>query len=113
MLSKKLKWYPLFESEQELKELFAGKNSLVHRTMFGEVVLVHHKDKYYAFENKCPHQGKRLEGCWLENDQLVCPWHQYHFALDTGRGQGLYLEKYELRINEKGVFLGKERWSLF
>jgi hypothetical protein len=27
MLNKKLKWYPLFDSEQELKELFAGKNA--------------------------------------------------------------------------------------
>jgi hypothetical protein len=25
----------------------------------------------------------------------------------------LYLEKYELKIDEKGVFLGKEVWSLF
>lgn len=109
----KLKWYPLFESLEAMEEEFKGKDTLVHRTMFGEVLLIKNNLEYLAFKNKCPHQGKPLNDCWIENNEIVCPFHQYHYSIENGRGQGLYLEKYELRIDEKGVFLGKESFSIF
>lgn len=113
MLSKKLKWYLLFEDQQEMEDLFGVKPAIVHRTMFGEVLLVKNKNEFSAFKNKCPHQGKSLEDCWIENDKVVCPFHQYHYSIENGRGQGLYLEKYELKFENKQVFIGKEVWSLF
>jgi nitrite reductase/ring-hydroxylating ferredoxin subunit len=113
MFGMKLKWYLLFETQAALEDYFAGKNAVVHRSMFGEVLLLKEGDKFYAFKNKCPHQGKPLDACWIDKGSVVCPFHQYHFSLETGRGHGLYLDKYDLRIDEKGVFLGKEVWSLF
>jgi 3-phenylpropionate/trans-cinnamate dioxygenase ferredoxin subunit len=113
MFGKKLKWYPLFEKSEQLESLFCGKETVVYKSFFGEILFVKHALTILAFKNKCPHQGKSLEGCWLNQNAVVCPFHKYHFSLETGRGQGLYLEKYELKIDEKGVFLGKEVWSLF
>jgi len=113
MFGMKMKWYPLFGSVQEMDDRFMGKQTLVHKTMFGEALLVKQQGTYLAFRNKCPHQGKPLNECRLEKEHIVCPYHQYHFSTETGRGQGLYLEKFELRIDENGVFLGKEVWSLF
>lgn len=81
--------------------------------MFGEVLLVKKDSGYFAFKNKCPHQGKSLEGCWIDNESIVCPFHKFNFSLKTGKGHGLYLDQYELKIDEKGVYLGKEGWTLF
>lgn len=113
MFGMKIKWYPLVENQQALEDLFAGKNTVVYRSMFGEVLLIKHNSNYLAFKNKCPHQGNPLNDCWIENNKVVCPFHQYHFSLENGRGHGMYLEKYELKFEENGVFLGKEGWSLF
>ena len=113
MLSKKLKWHLLFENEEQLEILFGVKETVVYKSFFGEVLFIKQQSSFLAFKNKCPHQGKSLEGCWLNQNTVVCPFHKYQFSLETGRGQGLYLEKYELKIDENGVFLGKEAWSLF
>ncbi len=113
MFGKRTKWYPLFESREELEQLFVVKSAVVHRSMFGEALLVKNGDQFYAFRNRCPHQNKELNNCWLDEGHVVCPYHQYHFSLVDGRGHGLCLDKYELRIDDRGVFLGKETWSLF
>lgn len=112
-LSRKIKWTPLVASEKALHDLFIIGDTVVHHTMFGTVLLVRNSEKVYAFKNQCPHQNKPMDGCWVENDTVVCPFHQYKYTLETGRGQGLYLEQYELKITDEGVFLGKEGWSLF
>ena len=113
MLSKKLKWYPLFENQQQLDDLFVGRRTVVHRSMFGEALLVKSGDRYYAFKNKCPHQNKPLDDCTLQDEHVVCNYHRYHFSLEDGRGHGLCLDKYQIKIEEGRVFLGKEVWSLF
>jgi nitrite reductase/ring-hydroxylating ferredoxin subunit len=113
MFGYKLRWYRLFENQDELDEVFYGKSTTVYRSIFGEVLLVKQQNKYSAFQNKCPHQGKPLNDCWIENNQVVCPFHKYHYSIENGRGHGLYLEKYELKIDETGVFLGKESWGFF
>lgn len=113
MLSRKVKWYPLFETKQQLEDLFIVRSTVVHRSMFGEALLVKNGNDYYAFQTTCPHQNKPLDTCKISEGYVVCPFHQYHFSLEDGRGHGLYLDKYELRIDERGVFLGKEGWSLF
>lgn len=113
MLSKKLKWYPIVESLEKLDELFMGRNTVVYRSMFGEALLVRNEGNYYAFKNKCPHQNKPLNDCSLRDGMLICVFHQYHFSLKDGRGHGLCLDKYELKVENGSVWLGKEVWSLF
>lgn len=113
MFGKKLRWYRIFNDEFELLEAFIGRNSVLHKSMFGEVLLVQTEGNYYAFKNKCPHQGKSLEGCSINGGNIVCPYHRYAFSLDDGRGHGLYVDKYEFRIDETGVYVGKMVWTLF
>ena len=33
----------------------------------------------------CPHEDGPLAEGWLEGDAVVCPWHGFDFALDSGR----------------------------
>lgn len=113
MLSKKVKWYPLFASIEEMNLQFRGGEKAVVKSMFGEFLLVRESESYMAFTNRCPHQNKPLDNCRLEKDQIICPYHQYAFSCEDGKGMGLYLEKYPLEFRENGIYIGIEKWSLF
>ncbi|MFT5779321.1 MAG: nitrite reductase/ring-hydroxylating ferredoxin subunit [Crocinitomicaceae bacterium] len=113
MLGRKLKWTLLFENRSDLEELLSAKNPTVHKNMFGEVLLVKNKEEYLAFKNQCPHQKKPLNDCKLSEGHIVCPWHQYHYSCETGRGHGLYLDQYPLKFENDAVYIGKEVWTLF
>lgn len=105
--------YLIFPDREALDVIFSYKNTVVHKTYHGEFLFVRTKDKYLAFSSKCPHQGKPLDDCWLENDAIVCPFHQYHFSMETGRGHGLHLANFEIEITTQGVFIVMEKWSLW
>ena len=113
MFKKKVRWYQIFENEESLQEGFLNKNSKLYKGLFGEAILIRSNGSYYAYKNKCPHQNKSLEGCKVEDDAIVCPFHSYKFSLNDGRGHGLCLDKYQFKVTSEGVFLGKEGWSLF
>ena len=113
MLKRKIKWIPIFHSIEELDEFMEARSTKVLKQMFGEVLLVRLNGEVLAFKNRCPHQNKSLEGCSIQDGSVVCPWHQYAFSCETGRGHGMYLEKYPIKFEENGVFIGKEGWSLF
>jgi nitrite reductase/ring-hydroxylating ferredoxin subunit len=85
-----------------------------------EIGVIHHKGKYYAYRNLCPHQGgPACEGLKVpqvvdligeggvylgqtfdEDDlHIVCPWHGYEFHLSDGChviDRKLRLKKYEV-----------------
>ena len=113
MFNRIIKWQKIFETKDELIDHFGTKPTVLFKNTFGEIMLAREGDEFYAFENKCPHQNKSLVGCVIDEGMIVCPWHKYAFSCETGRGHGLYLEKYPLKFNEDGVFIGKEGWSLF
>ncbi|MGH0028590.1 MAG: Rieske 2Fe-2S domain-containing protein [Myxococcota bacterium] len=39
-----------------------------------------------AFARHCPHQGADLTRGFVEEGRIVCPWHNLHFDLESGRG---------------------------
>ncbi|MDG1741533.1 MAG: Rieske (2Fe-2S) protein [Crocinitomicaceae bacterium] len=113
MLRRKLKWYALFEREEDFFHLFSDKSTVVFNAVIGQVLLVKSQDEFHAFKNKCPHQNKPLNNCSIEENHIVCPFHRYHFSVDTGQGHGTYLHKYELRFTNGIVEIGKEVWKWF
>ena len=71
-----------------------------------EVFVFQHRDKYYAYENNCPHAGGpvgegtvigKVEAVLDEERRvvqerfsetefhIVCPWHGYEYDIETGR----------------------------
>lgn len=113
MFSTKIRWYLLFDDERDFIALFELRDILVHKSMFGQVLFVKKEEEYFAFENRCPHQNKPLNNCWLEADQLVCPFHQNHYSLHDGKGHGMNVKKYFLKFENDQVYIGREVWSIF
>jgi len=83
------------------------------------ICLVHRAEGFYAIDDKCPHQGTSLAGGELTSrGEIVCPWHKYSFDLKSGRdtcGIGEYVNTYEVRAEENGLFIGLEKkiWKWF
>ena len=49
-----------------------------------QVLVVAHDGEFYAFENLCIHRARELSRGVILNGRLVCPGHQWAFALETG-----------------------------
>ncbi len=49
-----------------------------------EIVVVAHEGRLFALDNVCIHRQRELNKGVVLRDRLVCPGHQWAFALDTG-----------------------------
>jgi nitrite reductase/ring-hydroxylating ferredoxin subunit len=89
-----------------------------------EIGVLHHEGRFYAYENRCVHQGGpvcegrilgRVEAVLADDKtvtgerfsstetHLICPWHGYEYDLATGEcaaDRRLRLRRYE--VLEKG-----------
>ena len=68
------------------------------------------RDKFYAADNECPHEGGLLhEGEVSFRREVVCPWHGYRFSLENGTetsGKNCRpLTTYNIRVDGDGVFV--------
>ena len=73
------------------------------------VCMTHHKGRYAALDNRCPHQGGPLGEGSIENGLLRCPWHGWDYDPLTGKPPGGYddgVETYPVEIREHGVYVG-------
>jgi nitrite reductase (NADH) small subunit len=110
----------------ELKE---GAALIVPIDPENEVGVYRHAGRYYAYRNRCLHQGGPVcEGLllpkvedvlgpdrsWLgqrfnEGEMhIVCPWHSYEFKLETGESAtdpSLRLKRYDVIEREGAVYV--------
>jgi nitrite reductase/ring-hydroxylating ferredoxin subunit/ketosteroid isomerase-like protein len=49
-----------------------------------QILVVAHDGAFYAFDNICIHRQRELSKGVILNGKIVCPGHQWAFALDTG-----------------------------
>jgi nitrite reductase/ring-hydroxylating ferredoxin subunit len=108
MLKFKIKWRLAFPNQKDLEVLFGQRDVAVSSTPFGRVLWVRHMNTLHAFKNKCPHQNKPLDHCWLDGGDIVCPFHRFHFSIEDGRGMATSMYKYEVKVSDEAIWLGKE-----
>jgi len=94
-----------------------------------EIGVIRHNGRYYAYRNRCPHQGgpvcegiRRPQvrdligngGVYLgqaydEDDlHIVCPWHGYEFHLSDGchvADKKVRLTKYEVLTRDGAIYV--------
>lgn len=113
MFKYKIKWVIAFESLAALESQFAVRQTAVVPSQFGKILWVKHKDGFHAFKNKCPHQNKPMDQCWIDGGEIICPFHRFHFSIEDGRGMGSGMFKYECKVEDGRVWIGKEKLVLF
>ncbi len=65
-------------------DLTKARNKLVVDVNGTDVLVLAHGDGLYALANICIHRDRELSKGVVLNGKLVCPGHQWAFALDTG-----------------------------
>jgi thiamine pyrophosphate-dependent acetolactate synthase large subunit-like protein/nitrite reductase/ring-hydroxylating ferredoxin subunit len=105
-MSTQLVWHKVLEDKNELPD---GRVMTVTAGHKG-ICLTHFEGKYYALENKCPHQGGPLGEGSIENGMLRCPWHGWDFEPCGGSAEGFDdgLPSFDLKIEGDTVFVGLE-----
>lgn len=81
-----------------------------------QICLTHHKGRYAALDNACPHQGGPLGEGSIECDDdgtcmLRCPWHGWDFDPLTGKPPGGYddgIATYPVEERSDGIYVGLE-----
>lgn len=109
----KVKWVRFFSSKEEMIETMGVRSSLPVKVNNKDLILLKNESSYHLIKNKCPHQGLPMNEAYCEGDHVVCPYHQYKFSLETGRGHGLYLDHYPIEFRQDGVYAGFEYFSIF
>ncbi len=74
-----------------------------------ELVVWQHQGQLRALDNRCSHTQGPLALGWLEDGQVVCPWHGARFGLADGRPCRGPAERpvatYPIRVEGRGVFV--------
>jgi ferredoxin-NADP reductase/nitrite reductase/ring-hydroxylating ferredoxin subunit len=77
----------------EVSDFPPGRRHLIKVGGVRNVAVWNHRGKFYALDNACYHHGGPLLTGDIEelggHPCIICPWHSYRIALDTG--EGLYL----------------------
>ena len=49
-----------------------------------QILIIAHEGQFFAFDNICMHRQRELSKGVILNGKIVCPGHQWAFALDSG-----------------------------
>jgi nitrite reductase/ring-hydroxylating ferredoxin subunit/ketosteroid isomerase-like protein len=60
------------------------RKKVVVETDGRQILIIAHEGQFFAFDNICMHRQRELSKGVILNGKLVCPGHQWAFALDTG-----------------------------
>ncbi|MEO1682118.1 MAG: Rieske 2Fe-2S domain-containing protein [Cyanobacteria bacterium J06631_12] len=70
-------WHPTIESKLLKKKpilvQLCNEEIVLFRTCKGEIG---------ALKNRCAHRGMKLSQGWVENEEIVCPYHAWRYASD-------------------------------
>jgi nitrite reductase/ring-hydroxylating ferredoxin subunit len=82
-------------SGQLLAVRVAGEGGQVY-----ELVLGRERDRYFAVQRQCVHQGADLAAGTILRGELVCPMHGWRFSTQTGKGGigGACLTVHDVRV---------------
>lgn len=70
------------------------------------IAIFNNGGKYYALDDTCPHEGGSLGQGGIEEDVVVCPWHEWRFNIETGESHeipGFYVDTFPVIIKGNDV----------
>lgn len=102
-------WYLVFASVEKA-HLLIPEGRAAQIDVEGRLVcLARIGNSFYAFEDKCPHQGVPLHKGKCEDGYFICPWHRYAFHLSNGRernGMCDALKTFSVKVENDKIYIG-------
>jgi 3-phenylpropionate/trans-cinnamate dioxygenase ferredoxin subunit len=105
-----MEWVKIFSSESEAKQrILPDKPQLL--ILHGKrICLTLHENQFFAVQDSCTHNGESLsKGRINYLGEIICPWHGYRFALQSGRAcdsGSRDLMTYPVKMDETGLYVG-------
>jgi|SRR5690606_24410228 nitrite reductase/ring-hydroxylating ferredoxin subunit len=105
-----MQWIKIFNTVEEAKTRL--QNNKPQLVMIGEkrICLVLRNDQFFAVQDRCTHNGESLsKGTVNYLGEVICPWHNYRFSLQTGRegaSRSADLKTYPVKVENDGLFIG-------
>ena len=103
-------WIKIFENETAARQRLVPDKPQLVIINDKRISLILHKDQFYAVQDSCPHNGESLSKGYINYlGEIICPWHNYQFDLQTGREcrvRSVDLRTYPVRSDETGFFIG-------
>jgi 3-phenylpropionate/trans-cinnamate dioxygenase ferredoxin subunit len=104
-----MNWVKIFSSDLEARQrILPGKPKLL---VVGEtrICLILYNNQFYAVQDACTHNGESLSKGHINYlGEIICPWHNYQFDMQTGRECQLRsrdLRTFPVKIDESGFFI--------
>lgn len=107
-----MKWIKIYDSLAQAKQFLKDGRIAKHFIEEEFVCVVYSNNQFFAFADRCPHQGYSFIGGKCQDGIVECPIHKYKFALGI-KGERSSLKKYPIESNKDGVFVCKEPKSWF
>ena len=106
-MNKDIIWHKVLDDKKELQEGRVMTVTAGHK----DLCLTHHKGKFTALDNKCPHQGGPLGEGSIENGLLRCPWHGWDFCPHGGSSDNFDdgLEAFPIKEEGQAIYVGLEK----
>ncbi|MFZ6014179.1 MAG: Rieske (2Fe-2S) protein [Bacteroidota bacterium] len=105
-----MEWIKIFTSDQEAKQRILPDRPQLLVLHGQRICLVRHNDLFMAVQDSCSHNGESLsKGHINYMGEVICPWHNYCFDLQTGReiqGRSADLKTYPVKVDDSGFFVG-------
>jgi len=106
----KLKWYKVFDTWEEACEKIPQKTAVALQAGEKRICLARTHDKFYAVDDACPHLGAPLSRGKINNEnEIVCPWHNYRYHLLYGREcseRSEDVEVHKVEMRKGGFYVG-------
>jgi 3-phenylpropionate/trans-cinnamate dioxygenase ferredoxin subunit len=105
-----MQWVKIFANEGEaLSRIVPNKPQLL--VVHGKrICLVLHNNSFRAVQDRCTHNGESLsKGSVNHFGEIICPWHNYCFSLETGRelsSRSDDLNTYPIKVDSTGFYVG-------
>ena len=105
-----MEWLKVFESEEKAKNKVLENSTQLLVVNGKRICLARHNGQFYAVQDSCTHNGESLsKGKVNFLGEIICPWHNYRFQLDSGRASDSScpaLQTYAVKSSDSGFFIG-------
>jgi 3-phenylpropionate/trans-cinnamate dioxygenase ferredoxin component len=105
-----MEWVRIFTGIDEANRQLADNHPRLLILRGQRICLVRRGEQFFAVQDTCTHNGESLsKGSLNYLGEIICPWHNYRFDLQTGRegaNRSADLKTYPLKIEQEGFYIG-------